>query len=178
MIKGLMREQLRAAWEFFLALVTRFREERATQTAGSLTYTTLLSLVPLFTVALAITTAFPVFDEWIGSLQLFVLENVLPDTPAVETIFDQEIEARGFDKMRSVVEVDLKDGRKLVQPSDERYRGGPERPFTRAELHDKFTDCAGLLLSAERIRHALDLIESVDQLKSVRELVQAMAKPA
>jgi membrane protein len=89
MIKGLMRPQLRAAWEFFLAMVTRFREERATQTAGSLTYTTLLSLVPLFTVALAITTAFPVFDEWIGSLQLFILENVLPDTPAVETIIDQ-----------------------------------------------------------------------------------------
>src|SRR3989442_5850452 len=89
MIKGLMRQEVRAAWEFFVALVTRFREERATQTAGSLTYTTLLSLVPLFTVALAITTAFPVFDEWIGSLQLFVLENVLPDTPAVETIVDQ-----------------------------------------------------------------------------------------
>src|SRR3989442_1652182 len=88
MIKGLMK-QLRAAWEFFLALVTRFREERVTQTSGSLTYTTLLSLVPFFTVALAITTAFPVFDEWIGSLQLFVLENVLPDTPAVETIIDQ-----------------------------------------------------------------------------------------
>ena len=88
MIKGLMK-QLRAAWEFFLALVTRFREERVTQTSGSLTYTTLLSLVPFFTVALAITTAFPVFDEWIGSLQLFVLENVLPDTPAVNTIIDQ-----------------------------------------------------------------------------------------
>src|SRR5258706_2464913 len=88
MIKGLMRPQLRAAWEFFLALVTRFREERATQTAGSLTYTTLLSLVPLFTVALAITTAFPVFDEWIGSLQLFILENVLPQTPAVGSIID------------------------------------------------------------------------------------------
>src|SRR5437868_15298880 len=89
MIKGLMREQLRAAWEFFLAMVTRFREERATQTAGSLTYTSLLSMVPLLTVALAITTAFPVFDEWIGSLQLFILENVLPDTPAVNTIVDQ-----------------------------------------------------------------------------------------
>src|SRR5881397_2308331 len=88
MIKGLMT-QLRAAWEFFLALVTRFREERVTQTSGSLTYTTLLSLVPFFTVALAITTAFPVFDEWVGSLQLFILENVLPDTPAVETIIDQ-----------------------------------------------------------------------------------------
>jgi membrane protein len=84
-----MRKHLRAAWEFTVALVTRFREERATQTAGSLTYTTLLSLVPLFTVALAITTVFPVFDEWIGSLQLFILENVLPDTPAVDTIIEQ-----------------------------------------------------------------------------------------
>src|SRR5438094_9760468 len=89
MIKGLMRQQVRAAWEFLLALVTRFREERVTQTSGSLTYTTLLSLLPLFTVALGITAAFPVFDEWIGSLQLFILENVLPDTPAVNTIVDQ-----------------------------------------------------------------------------------------
>jgi len=84
-----MTKHLRAAWEFIVALVTRFREERATQTAGSLTYTTLLSLVPLFTVALAVTTAFPVFDEWIGSLQLFILENVLPDTPAVDTVIEQ-----------------------------------------------------------------------------------------
>src|SRR3981081_220288 len=76
MIKGLMRPQLRAAWEFFLALVTRFREERVTQTAGSLTYTTLLSLVPLFTVALAISTAFPVFDEWISALQLFIVDQI------------------------------------------------------------------------------------------------------
>jgi membrane protein len=82
-------KQLRAAWEFVLALVTRFREERATQTAGSLTYTTLLSLVPLLTVALGISSAFPVFDEWTGALQLFILENVLPETPAVDTIVTQ-----------------------------------------------------------------------------------------
>lgn len=79
----------RALWEFVVALVNRFREERATQTAGSLTYTTLLALVPLFTVALAIATAFPVFDEWIASLQLFILENVLPDTPAVNVVMEQ-----------------------------------------------------------------------------------------
>ncbi|HET7365378.1 MAG TPA: YihY family inner membrane protein [Burkholderiales bacterium] len=84
-----MRKHLRAAWEFIVALVTRFREERVTQTAGSLTYTTLLSLVPLFTVALAVSTAFPVFNEWIGALQLFVLENVLPDTPAVNSLIEQ-----------------------------------------------------------------------------------------
>ena len=84
-----MPPKLRATWEFVLALITRFREERVTQTAGSLTYTTLLALVPLFTVALAISTAFPVFDEWTAALQLFVLENVLPDTPAIDTVLDQ-----------------------------------------------------------------------------------------
>jgi membrane protein len=80
---------LRAAWEFVVALVNRFREERATQTAGSLTYTTLLSLVPLLTVALAISTAFPMFDDAIAALQDFFIENVLPDTPGLSTISEQ-----------------------------------------------------------------------------------------
>ncbi|PYQ78643.1 MAG: hypothetical protein DMG03_27740 [Acidobacteria bacterium] len=94
----------------------------------------------------------------------------------VDTVFDQAIEARGFDKMRSIVEIDLADGRKLSQPSDERYRGGPERPFTREELHEKFTDCASLILSSDRIKRALDAIESVDQLKSIRDLTAALVQ--
>jgi 2-methylcitrate dehydratase PrpD len=94
----------------------------------------------------------------------------------VDTVFDQAIEARGFDKMRSIVEIDLTDGRTLSQPSDERYRGGPERPFTREELHEKFTDCASLILSGDRIKRALDAIESVDQVKSIRELTAALVR--
>jgi 2-methylcitrate dehydratase PrpD len=62
----------------------------------------------------------------------------------VQTILDPAIEARGFDRIRSTVEVDLQDGRTLVQEADERYRGGPDRPFTRDELHGKFTECAAL----------------------------------
>ncbi len=93
----------------------------------------------------------------------------------VETVFDQQIEARGFDKMRSVVEVALADGRTLTETSDERYRGGPEKPFTRADLHAKFTDCASLVLPADRIRRALEVIESVETLTSVRELTQALS---
>ncbi len=79
----------RAVWEFAVALVNRFREERATQTAGSLTYTTLLALVPLLTVALAAATAFPVFDQWIAALQRFITTNLLPNTPAVTVVMDQ-----------------------------------------------------------------------------------------
>jgi len=83
----------KSAWrgyaDFALAVFWRFYEERALQTAGSLTYTTLLSLVPLFTVALAVSTAFPVFDQTIAGLQQFVLENFLPDARGIETIAEQ-----------------------------------------------------------------------------------------
>jgi len=74
--------------------------------------------------------------------------------------------------------VSLKDGRSFVQASDDKYRGGPDRPFTMAELHEKFTDCASLTLTPAGIRQSLALIETVDRLKSVRELVAAMTPAA
>jgi 2-methylcitrate dehydratase PrpD len=93
----------------------------------------------------------------------------------VETVFDPAIEARGFDRMRSTVEIDLVDGRRLTRASDERYRGSPENPFTRADLHAKFSDCASLVLPTPRIARALELLETVDRLKSVRDLALALA---
>ena len=92
----------------------------------------------------------------------------------VDTVLDRDIEARGFNKMRSVVEIDLTDGRRLVQASDERYRGGPDRPFTRAELHEKFSDCASLILPPGSVARALELIEAIETLASVRELSRAL----
>jgi membrane protein len=65
----------RAAWR-------RFQEERCMQLAGSLTYTTLLALVPLVTVALAIASTFPVFREWTGQLDGWLAKNLLPPTIA------------------------------------------------------------------------------------------------
>jgi membrane protein len=79
----------RGAAEFFVAVARRFYEDRGAQAAGSLTFTTLLSIVPLLTVALALSTAFPVFDEALTTLQLFLFENFLPDAEGLETISDQ-----------------------------------------------------------------------------------------
>jgi len=108
-------------------------------------------------------------DEFVSS------DPVQRTMPRVTTVFDRDIEAQGFDKIRSVVEIDLVDGRTLMRRSDDRYRGGPDRPFTRQELHAKFTDCAQLTLSAGGIQRALQAIESVRALKHVRELVQAVS---
>jgi len=95
--------------------------------------------------------------------------------PRVTNVFDSKIEAQGFDKIRSVVEVDLVDGRTIVQQADERYRGGPEKPFTQADLHAKFTDCAQLTMNGDRIQRALTRIETVDRLKDVAELIRDVA---
>lgn len=90
----------------------------------------------------------------------------------VETILDPEIEARGFDKIRSIVEVELEDGRVLVEEADERYRGGPDRPFTRQELHEKFTECAALVLPEPAIAETLRTIETLESVAEISTLVR------
>ena len=52
------------AWPWFGTAVTlaeRFREDRLALTAGSLTFTSVISIVPLATVMLALFSAFPIF---------------------------------------------------------------------------------------------------------------------
>jgi 2-methylcitrate dehydratase PrpD len=93
----------------------------------------------------------------------------------VTGVLDPAIEARGYDKIRSIVEIDLVDGRTLIEPADERYRGGPDKPFTRDELHGKFRDCAELVMSDDQITRALASIESVETMANVQQLVRALA---
>jgi len=76
-------------YRFARALVHRFIDDHGVQTAGSLTFTTLLSLVPLLTVALSLATAFPVFREGTAALQSYVLENYLPEATGVKALAAQ-----------------------------------------------------------------------------------------
>jgi 2-methylcitrate dehydratase PrpD len=98
----------------------------------------------------------------------------------VERILDPEIEALGFDKIRSTVEVDLIDGKRLVERADERYRGGPDNPFTREELHEKFRECASLVMSASTIAETLRTMESLEQVADITRLIDlaAQSRPA
>jgi membrane protein len=63
-------------------LANRFREDRLGLTAGSLTFTTLIALVPLLTVMFAVSTAFPMFSGFEASLNKYFLQNLIPDTIA------------------------------------------------------------------------------------------------
>ncbi|MFZ4527270.1 MAG: YihY family inner membrane protein [Undibacterium curvum] len=56
----------------------RLQEGRLPQVAGSLTFTTVLALVPILTVALAIFTAFPLFNTFRTSLEAYFVQNLMP----------------------------------------------------------------------------------------------------
>jgi 2-methylcitrate dehydratase PrpD len=93
----------------------------------------------------------------------------------VERVLDPEIESKGWEKIRSTVEVDLLDGRTVVEHADERYRGGPDLPFTREELHEKFSDCASLVLPESAIEETFNLMESVESVADIGELVRVLS---
>jgi 2-methylcitrate dehydratase PrpD len=92
----------------------------------------------------------------------------------VQRVLDPEIEAKGWEKIRSTVEVDLTDGRKLVEHADERYRGGPDLPFTRDELYEKWSDCASLVLPPSGVDQVFELVEGLERLPDVTTLVGAL----
>ena len=56
---------VRLAWR-------RFREERCAQIASSLTFTSLLAIVPIITVALTLISAFPVFRDLLQNVEALV----------------------------------------------------------------------------------------------------------
>ena len=73
------------SWPWLETLKTlrlRFREDRLGITASSLTFTTLISLVPMFTVMLAVFSAFPMFSNFQAALQKYFLQSLVPDSIA------------------------------------------------------------------------------------------------
>ncbi|WP_295991155.1 YihY family inner membrane protein [Rugamonas sp.] len=56
----------------------RLKEESLQQVAGSLTFTTVLALVPVLTIALAIFTHFPMFNTFRSSLEAYFIQSVMP----------------------------------------------------------------------------------------------------
>ena len=69
-----------------LTLKGRFREDHMGLTASSLTFTTTIALVPFFTVALAVFTAFPMFSKMQGALQGWLVDSLIPDNIAIQVL--------------------------------------------------------------------------------------------
>jgi len=84
-----LQKSLAQRWQYLLhfewrqmghMLHERFRDARLGLTASSLTFTTVLALVPLFTLGLAIFTAFPVFAKVQDQLQQWLVQSLVPES--------------------------------------------------------------------------------------------------
>jgi 2-methylcitrate dehydratase PrpD len=99
-------------------------------------------------------------DAFVGSDAMQAMQR------RMRTALDPEIEAQGFDKMRSRITITLKDGREVAGWADERYRGGPENPLTDAEVEAKARSCCdGVLSEGEQtamLKQAWEVLELED----------------
>ena len=86
-LRELLADLRRFPWKSTaLKLAERFREDRLSLTASSLTFTTTIALVPFFTVALAVFTAFPMFSKVQGALQAWLIQSLIPDAIARQVL--------------------------------------------------------------------------------------------
>jgi membrane protein len=65
-------------FSYIARLIHRFREENFAQLAASLSFTTLLSIVPFVAVILTVASLFPLFGQLVGQLDNFLVANLLP----------------------------------------------------------------------------------------------------
>ncbi len=63
---------------FFVYLLKTYYADQCLKSAAALSYTTLLSLVPLMAVVFSVFAAFPVFETIAGEVQSFVFKNFVP----------------------------------------------------------------------------------------------------
>jgi 2-methylcitrate dehydratase PrpD len=84
-------------------------------------------------------------------------------------------EAAGYEKMTTLIDIDLVDGRTVSGRADF-GKGSPANPMSDAELAEKFRECAawGGLPKAKADK-VVELVFSLDKLKSIRELTRLLS---
>jgi len=87
-----------------------------------------------------------------------------------------EAEAAGFDKMTTIIEVELDDG-KVLRTQADFGKGSPANPMSDDELSAKFRECASWGgLEKTRIEEVLRLLWKIEELKDVNDLTRLLRK--
>jgi 2-methylcitrate dehydratase PrpD len=87
-----------------------------------------------------------------------------------------QAEAAGFDKMTTIIEVELDDG-KVLRTQADFGKGSPANPMTDEELAEKFRECAAWGgLDRAKTQAVLDLVWRIEELKDVNELTMRLPR--
>jgi 2-methylcitrate dehydratase PrpD len=118
-----------------------------------------------------------------GGLNEFTDEIVnRPDVQAmiqkVEFGVHPEAEAAGYDKMTTILEIALTDGR-VIRDRADFGKGSPAIPMTYDEVADKFRECAAYSRwPKKRADQIVELVRNLEALKNVRELTGLLSRDA
>jgi 2-methylcitrate dehydratase PrpD len=86
-----------------------------------------------------------------------------------------EAEAAGYEKMTTIIEIQLTDGRSISGRADF-GKGSPANPMSDEELAGKFRECAAWgKLSRTNADKVVDRVFNLEKLKSIRELTKLLA---
>jgi len=87
---------------------------------------------------------------------------------------DEELEALGYDQVRSRVRIKLRDGTTVEGRADV-ARGHPLKPMSWAEIGEKFRDCARLVLSRRNTEEAIEIVANLERMRSISPLIRVLA---
>ena len=95
-VKSKLKQYLDTTKEFLFFLSKRAKNDTILRVAASLSYTSLIAIVPLFAIGLAIFSAFPVFNGVRGQIEEFILKNFVPTIEhEVSQYFSEFLSASG-----------------------------------------------------------------------------------
>ena len=87
-----------------------------------------------------------------------------------------EAEAAGYDKMTTIIDIRLRDGRTISGRADF-GKGSPANPMSYDEVAEKFAGCAAFAGWDEgRAAQVVEIVRDLESLESVRELTGLLAK--
>ncbi len=87
-----------------------------------------------------------------------------------------EAEAAGYDKMTTIIDIRLQDGRTVSGRADF-GKGSPANPMSYDEVAEKFTGCAEFAgWDRDRAAQVVETVRDLESLESVRELTTLLAK--
>lgn len=87
-----------------------------------------------------------------------------------------EAEAAGYDKMTTIIDIHLKDGRTISGRSDF-GKGSPANPMSYDEAADKFRGCAEFAQwDSGKTEAIIDAVRELEKLGSVKELAPLLSR--
>jgi len=78
-------------WRFIRFVLRRWNEDHCPQMAGSLAFTTLLAIVPVFAIVVALLSSAPFFEQLLVQIKIFLLRNLVPEIAGlIITVYMEE----------------------------------------------------------------------------------------